>query len=103
MKRRLHFHSPSEIQAHLNKQRTGGLSVDRYCDQHKIAVSTFWSWRKRYGPAAKPPASAPFARIGVIPFIPMQGFEVVVDNKVTVRFPSRFETESLRSLFGALK
>ena len=103
MKRRLHFHSPSEIQAHLNKQRTGGLSVGRYCNQEKIAVSTFWNWRKRYGATAHPSAPTAFARIGVIPFIPMQGFEVVFDNKVTVRVPSRFETESLRSLFGALK
>jgi hypothetical protein len=104
MKRRLHFYSSSEIQAHLNKQRTSGLSVDRYCNQEKVAVSTFWNWRKRNAITAHPSATPPpFARVGVMPFIPMQGFEVVFDNKVTVRVPSRFETESLRSLFDALK
>jgi hypothetical protein len=95
--------SPAEILGHLNKQRTSGLSVNRFCAQEKLAVSTFFYWRKRYGTAAKPSAPMPFARLGVTPFIPMQGFEVVFDNKVTVRVPSRFDTESLRLLLDAVK
>jgi hypothetical protein len=103
MKRRLHFHSPAEILEHLNKQRTSGLSVSRYCVQEKLAVSTFWYWRKRYATTSMPSVAVPFARLGVAPFIPMQGFEVVFDNNVTVRIPSRFDAETLRVLFGALK
>jgi hypothetical protein len=95
--------SRAEILGHLNKQRTSGLNVDRYCDRKKLAVSTFWYWRKRYATAARPSAPVPFARLGVAPFMPMQGFEVVFDNKVTVRVPSRFDPESLRLLLDAVK
>jgi hypothetical protein len=103
MKRRERFCSPAEILEHLNKQRTSGLNVGRYCDREKLAVSTFWYWRKRYATAARPSAPVPFARLGVAPFIPTQGFEVVLDNMITIRVPSRFDAESLRLLLGALK
>jgi hypothetical protein len=103
MNRRLHFYTKAEIAGHINKQRTSGLSVDRYCEQAGLASSTFWNWRKRHASAATsaPPA---FARLGIAPLIPAaQGFEVVFDNKVTVRIPAHFAAESLRVLISALR
>ena len=102
MKRQLQFHSPSEILAYLDKQKSSGLSVEGYCTQEGLSVSTFWNWRKRYSPTSKSTIPVSFARLD-IPHIPLQCFEVVFDNKVLVRVPARFEVESLRMLILTLR
>lgn len=105
MKRRKRFHTPSEIQEHLSRQKASSLSVDEYCAQEKVAVSTFWNWRKRYKGTTSTSSSVPvpFVRLGTSPFVPAQGFEVVFDNKVLVRVPSRFDEASLRSLVSIVR
>jgi hypothetical protein len=103
MKRQLQFHSPSEILEYLDKQKTSGLSVERFCTQEGLSVSTFWNWRKRYSATSKATAPVSFARLDIAPHSPLQCFEVVFDNKVLVRVPARFEVESLRMLISTLQ
>ena len=36
-------------QAHIEQQAQSGLSIKNYCQQHDLAVSNFYNWRKKLG------------------------------------------------------
>jgi transposase-like protein len=42
------FLSAEKIEHHLTSQRQSGLTVERYCQKHHVAQSTFWYWRRRF-------------------------------------------------------
>ena len=45
---KLVIRSSTEILHHLNAQKKSDLTVPAYCKRHRIALSSFWYWRKRY-------------------------------------------------------
>jgi hypothetical protein len=104
MKRTLRFHSPAEIREHLSRQQSSNLSVENYCTQAKVSPSTFWNWRKKYGGITLPSSPVPFVRVplplATLPSIP---YEIVFENRITLKVPVRYDRESLQSLISILR
>ena len=99
----MHFRKPEEIRRHLAAQPASGLSVRAYSDKIGIHQNTFYNWRKRYAALDRSVVPVSFARLQVSVPIEPQGFEIVFDNRVTLRIPPRFEAESLRTLIDTLR
>lgn len=99
--RSVRFRKKDAILSHLSQQPSSGLTVEDYCGEHSIAVSTFFNWRKKYstGPAT-PPQSAPFARVSVSP--PDAARYEILYNNLTIRVPVGLEQSALRELFTLL-
>ena len=99
--RNVTFRKKDNILSHLSQQPSSGLTVEDYCREHSIAVSTFFNWRKKYSTGtAAPASSAPFARVSVSPPGVTQ-FEILY-NKLTIRVPVGLELSALRELFTIL-
>ncbi len=99
--RSVRFRKKDDILSHLSQQVSSGLSIEDYCREHSIAVSTFFSWRKKYSTSpATPPQSLPFAHISVSPPDAAR-FEILYNN-LTIRVPVGLEPSSLRELFTLL-
>ena len=103
MKRSVRFHSPSEIREHLSRQQSSNLSVENYCTQAKVSPSTFWNWRKKYQPVAPISPLAPFIRIPTqTSSVATPVYEIVFENKTTLKVPIQFDKETLQSLVSIL-
>jgi transposase-like protein len=99
--RNVTFRKKDNILSHLRQQPSSGLTVEDYCGEHSIAVSTFFNWRKKYSTEpATPPQSAPFAHVSVSPPGATQ-FDILYNN-LTIRVPVGLEQSSLRELFTVL-
>jgi transposase-like protein len=99
----MHFRKPEEIRRHLAVQPASGLSISSYCDKIGVHQNTFYYWRKRYSVHERSVVPVSFARIQVSAPVHTQEFEVVFDNRITLRVPPRFEAESLRMLIDTLR
>ena len=99
----MRFRKPEKIRHHLAAQPASGLSIRSYCDKIGIHQNTFYNWRKRYSAPEHSVVPVSFARLHVSPPVQHQGFEIVFDNRVTLRVPPRFEKDSLRTLIDALR
>ena len=99
----MHFRKPEEIRRHLTAQPASGLSIRAYSDKIGIHQNTFYYWRKHRSVHERAIVPMPFARLQISPPVQPQGFEVVFDNRVTLRIPPRFEAESLRVLIDTLR
>jgi transposase len=103
MKRRLKYHTPTEIQKHLSEQRNSGQSVDTYCAKAKVAVSTFWNWRKKYRDSYQSPAAVPFLRLPTASASGTPLFEIVFANTTRLKVSSGFDPDTLKTLIAALR
>jgi len=103
MKRRLKYHTPVEIQNHLSKQRKSGLAVDAYCAKAKVAVSTFWNWRKKYRAGYTLPSPVPFIRLPTASASDTPLFEIQFANNTRLKVLSGFSADSLRMLISVLR
>jgi len=99
----MHFNKPEEIQRHLAAQRASGLSISSYSDKIGIHQNTFYNWRKRYSVHEHSVVPVSFARLQISAPAQPQGFEVVIDNRITLRIPPRFEAESLQMIVDTLR
>ena len=99
--RNVTFRKKDNILSHLSQQPSSGLTVENYCREHSIAVSTFFNWRKKYSSEhATPAQSLPFAHVSVSPR-DVAHFEILY-NKLTIRVPVGLELSALRELFTIL-
>ena len=39
--------TPEQWQTLINQHRNSGFSIEQFCQQHKLAHSSFYKWRKR--------------------------------------------------------
>lgn len=46
--------TPEQWQTLINQHRNSGLSIKQFCQQHKLACSCFYTWRKRLAEQATP-------------------------------------------------
>jgi hypothetical protein len=99
----MHFRRPGKIRRHLAAQLASGLSIRSYCDKHHLCYNTFFNWRKRYSADDRAVVSLPFARLQVSEPVAPQGFEIVFENRVTLRIPPRFEAEFLQMIIDVLR
>jgi hypothetical protein len=99
----MHFRKPEAIRRHLTAQLASGLSISSYCEKHRLCYNTFFNWRKRYPVDERAVVPVPFARLQVSAPVQQQGFEIVFENRVTLRIPPRFEAESLKMIVDALR
>ena len=51
--------SPEQWQAIINNFSTSGLTLNEYCQQHSIALSGFYAWRKRLQQQNLPETATP--------------------------------------------
>jgi len=99
----MHFRKPEEIRRHLAAQPASGLSISSYCNKHRLCYNTFFNWRKRYPAHEQSVVPVSFARLQVSTPVQQHGFELVFENRVTLRIPPRFEAESLQMIVDALR
>lgn len=99
----MHFRKPEEIRHRLAAQPASGMSISSYCEKHRLCYNTFFNWRKRYSAEERAVVPMSFARLQVSAPVTPLGFEIVFENRVTLRIPPRFEAESLQMLVDALR
>ena len=88
----------------IERQRGSGLGVEAFCRRHRVAVSTFFAWRRRLWPTSRPAfvevTSAVDAQAGttreVLPI------DVVLQAGVVLRVPCGFDATTLRRVVEVL-
>lgn len=53
---RRHY-TPEQIKEYLAAQPRSGLTVAAFCQQHRVALSAFYGWKRRRMKSAQPPPS----------------------------------------------
>lgn len=79
MARQMDRHKHSEWQKRLQRFTKSGLTVARFCARERVAVATFWYWRRKC--LGQTPDSIAMAST----FAPV---EVIGSRMVTLRFPA---------------
>ena len=99
--RNVTFRKKDDILSHLRQHQSSGLTVEDYCREHSIAVSTFFNWRKKYlSEPSQPADSVSFAPVS-ISAPEAKGYEILFNN-LTIRVPIGLDQSSLRDLFALL-
>lgn len=55
-------HTPEAIENFLTEQQLSGQSIAAFCEEQDLKMSTFYSWKKKYG-LAEAPALRGFCKI----------------------------------------
>lgn len=99
----------------LDQQRDSGLSVRAFCDQHDLAVQSFYWWKRELADrdrAASPadrqdaaPAAPLFLPVHIRPadLLPADGVEVLLNNGRRLRVGVGVEPQRLAALAAALE
>jgi transposase len=95
----------------IERWRGGGLSVRAFCEQHRLAVPSFYAWRRRLqqsdrlAPAAQAPAPVTFLPVHVRHDPPDQRppLELVLASGRCLRIPPGFDPAALRALLAVLE
>jgi hypothetical protein len=95
----------------IERWRGSGLSVRAFCEQHRLAVPSFYAWRRwlqqpdRLAPAAQAPASVTFLPVHVRHDPPDQRppLELVLASGQCLRIPPGFDPAALRALLAVLE
>ena len=99
--RNVRFRKKEDILSHLRHHKSSCLTVEDYCREHSIAVSTFFNWRKKYSAKLTQQSdSVAFVPVSVTP-PEATGYEIVYSN-LTIRVPSGIKQSALRELFTVL-
>ena len=89
--------SRASIEKYLKAQPQSGLTVERFCKRHHIAVSTFWNWHKKYGTISDAPKPAPFVRLAPISVTDTPAIELRTGS-FTIKVPCGGDESSIRSI-----
>jgi len=90
------------------RQRSSGLSVQRFCEQEALATATFYHWKRRLGQAIQgrqeTPASVAFAPVQVVPeTAPVSGgMEIVLPHDWRVRLTGTVDRQQLADVLSVL-
>ncbi len=95
----------------IERWQVSGLSVRAFCERHRLAVPSFYAWRRtlqqrdRLARAAQPPAPVTFLPVHVQPEEPdpRPSFELVLANGRCLRIPPGFDPAALHALLTALE
>jgi hypothetical protein len=83
--------------AHIEAQEESTLSVRAYCEQHGLAVASFYYQKRRL--AARPK----FVEIVPVQQAQSSGVELIVGEELRVRLMSGFDEQTLVRLLGVLE
>ena len=95
----------------IERWRRSGLSVRAFCDRYRLAVPSFYAWRRRLqqgGPLAnisQPDEAATFIPVHIQPEPADQRppLELVLASGRCLRIPPGFDPATLRALLAALE
>ena len=104
----------------VERQRTSGLNIARFCADAGVSQNSFYVWKKRLLTAAQNRAVLPRRKcrrkkaaakslipVRVIPDVSHQpptakAIEIAWPNGIVLRIPSGFDSQTLREVFGLL-
>jgi transposase len=96
----------------IERWQSSGLSVRAFCERHRLAVPSFYAWRRtlqqrdRRPPTSQTPeSSAAFLPIHVRHDAPdlTPSLELVLANGRCLRIPAGFDAVALRALLAVLE
>ena len=89
--------SRASIEKYLKTQPLSGLTVERFCKKHHIAVSTFWNWRKKFRNIPEEQTPAQFVKLMPLPVTTTPAIELRTGSfMITIPFGS--DESSFRSI-----
>ena len=86
----------------VREQRDRGLSVEAFCRRRKVAVSTFFAWRRKLASSAEPAFVELTVQADEADEAESAPIELVLPGGVTVRVQEGFSATVLRQVVEAL-
>jgi hypothetical protein len=87
--------------AHLKKQKSGDLGATEYCHQNNIPLSTFNSWRKRFGENFVSRGRPSFLKIE-LPSRIDSTVSILLPNSLSIKLDPNIDKKMLKELLETL-